>query len=305
MTSPARSRKMDAMNEAGARRLAANLGCWREPVAPRPLSGGITNRNYLVDHCGERFVVRVGDDILVHQITRANELAASRAAAAAGLSPEVVHHEPGALVLRFVEGQTLKTADIRSRPMLARILPLLHGCHREVEDYLRGPVQMFWVFHVLRDYAQSLREGGSRFVPELTKLLTVASELQAAVGGIEVAFCHNDLLAANFIDAGERLWLIDWDYAGFNSPLFDIANLCSNNDLASAEEVWLLETYFERPLTAEQMRRYRAMKCASLLREALWGMVSELHSSLDFDYVSYAQDYLARFEHGIVEFRQS
>jgi thiamine kinase-like enzyme len=189
--------------------------------------------------------------------------------------------------------------------MLARILPLLRGCHREVEDHLRGPVQTFCVFHVLRDYAQRLREGGSRFVPELTRLPAIASELQAAVGSIEVAFCHNDLLAANFIDAGERLWLIDWDYAGFNTPLFDLANLCSNNALASADETWLLETYFERPLSGEKMRRYRAMKCASLLREALWGMVSELHSSLDFDYVSYAHDYLARFEHGIVEFRQS
>jgi thiamine kinase-like enzyme len=291
------------MREADARGLAARLTCWRVPVMPEPLSGGITNRNYRVRHRGESFVVRVGDDIPVHQITRANELAASRAAAAAGLSPEVVHHEPGALVLRFIEGRTLLPEDVRSRPMLARILPLLHRCHREVERHLSGPVQMFWVFYILRDYAQSLREGGSQFVPELSRLLAVARELQTAVGPIEVALCHNDLLAANFIHGGERLWLIDWDYAGFNSPLFDLANLCSNNELGPEEETWLLEAYFEQPLSADLMRRYRAMKCASLLREAMWGMVSELHSSLAVDYVAYAGDYLARFERALKEFR--
>jgi thiamine kinase-like enzyme len=164
---------------------------------------------------------------------------------------------------------------------------------------------MFWVFYVLRDYAATLSEGRSRFAPELKALLAAAAELQAAVGPIDVAFCHNDLLAANFIDAGERLWLIDWDYAGFNSPLFDLANLCSNSDVAEADEAWLLEAYFERPLSPALARRYRAMKCASLLREAMWGMVSELHSSLDVDYVAYARDYLARFERALAEFRQA
>jgi len=292
------------MNESDARRLVSRLACWREPVAPEPLSGGITNRNYLVQHRGERFVVRVGDDIPVHQITRANELAASRAAAAAGISPEVVHHEPGALVLRFIEGRTLKPDDIRERAMLERILPLLRRCHREVERHLRGPAQIFWVFYVIRDYAHTLREGGSRFGPDLPKLLLLGEELQAAIGPIDIAFGHNDLLAANFIDAGDRLWLIDWDYAGFNSPLFDLANLSSNNELASEDEIWLLEAYLERPLTLDLRRRYRAMKCASLLREAMWGMVSELHSSLDVDYVSYTRDYLTRFERDLGEFRR-
>jgi len=293
------------MQEVEAQRRAAGLACWLEPVTPEPLAGGITNRNFLVRHRGERFVVRIGDDIPVHQVTRRNELAASRAAADAGVSPEVVHHEAGALVLRFIDGKTLTPDEIRDRRMLARIVPLLRRCHGEIERHLRGPVQMFWVFHVLRDYAATLREGRSRFTPELSKLLAAAAELQAAAGAIDVVFCHNDLLAANFIDAGDRLWLIDWDYARFNSPLFDLANLCSNADVAQADEVWLLEAYFERPLSPERMRRYQAMKCASLLREATWGMVSELHSSLDVDYGSYARDYLTRFERALAEFRQA
>ena len=281
----------------------AGLACWSGVVAPEPLTGGITNKNYVVRDRGQRFVVRIGDDIPVHQVMRFNELSASLAAAAVGLSPPVIHHEPGVLVLGFVEGKTLAAEDVRQRPMLRRILPLLRLCHREMPRHLRGPALIFWVFHILRDYAATIREGKSRWIPELERLLAAATTLEAAVGPIEVVYGHNDLLPANFIDDGQRLWLIDWDYAGFNSPLFDLGNLCSNNEVASADEDWLLEAYFERPLDADLRRRYRAMKCASLLRETLWSMVSEIHSTLDFDYVAYTRDYLARFERAFAELR--
>ena len=283
---------------------AAGLACWSGRVAPEPLTGGITNKNYLVRDRRERFVVRIGDDIPVHQVMRFNELAASRAAATVGLSPQVVHSEPGALVFRFIEGKTLAAEDVRPRPMLARILPVIRRCHREMPQHLRGPALIFWVFHILRDYAASLREGKSRWIPELPRLLRAAAALEAAIGAIDVVYGHNDLLPANFIDDGTRLWLIDWDYAGFNSPLFDLGNLCSNNEVAPEDEDWLLEAYFERPLDDGLRRRYQTMKCASLLREAMWGMVSEIHSTLDFDYRAYASDYLARFERAHAQLEQ-
>jgi thiamine kinase-like enzyme len=283
---------------------AAGLACWSGKVSPEPLAGGITNKNYVVQDEGRRFVVRIGDDIPVHQVMRFNELAASRAAAAAGLSPEVVHHEPGALVFRFIEGRTLTAEDVRPRAMLARILPLIRRCHRELPRHLRGPILVFWAFHIARDYAATLREGDSRFVPEIARLLEASAALEAIVGPIDLVFGHNDLLPANFIDDGKRIWLIDWDYAGFNSPLFDLGNLCSNNDVAPDDEDWLLESYFERPLDADLSRRYHAMKCASLLRETMWGMISEIHSTLAFDYVAYARDYLARFERAFAELKR-
>jgi thiamine kinase-like enzyme len=284
---------------------AAGLACWSGPVAPEPLTGGITNKNYLVRDRRERFVVRIGDDIPVHQVMRFNELAASRAAATVGLSPQVVHSEPGALVFRFIEGKTLAAEDVRPRPMLARILPLIRRCHREMPQHLRGPALIFWVFHIVRDYAATLQEGKSRWIPELPRLLRAAAGLEAAIGPIDVVYGHNDLLPANFIDDGTRLWLIDWDYAGFNSPLFDLGNLCSNNEVVPEDEAWLLEAYFERPLDDGLRRRYQTMKCASLLREAMWGMVSEIHSTLDFDYHAYASDYLARFERAFAALDQA
>jgi thiamine kinase-like enzyme len=285
-----------------ARNRAARLACWSGPVDPQPLKGGITNTNFVVEDKGERFVVRIGDDIPVHGVMRFNELAAAKAAEAAGLSPPIIHHEPGALVMRHVEGRTLAPEDIAQRPMLERILPLIRRVHREMPKHLQGPVLIFWVFHVLRSYAQFLKEHGSSHASELPRLLGIAEELERAVGPIEVVFGHNDLLAANFIDAGERLWLIDWDYAGFNSPLFDLANLASNNALTPEDERWMLESYFGR---AEDglIGRYHAMKCASLLRETMWSMVSEITSTLDFDYAAYTADYLGRFEAALAAFQ--
>jgi thiamine kinase-like enzyme len=261
-----------------------------------PQAGGISNRNFLVEDGGRRFMVRIGADLEVHNVLRRFELAASRAAHAAGVSPAVVHAEPGAMVFAWVEGRTLAPEDVRDPAMLARILPLIRVCHREIPQHFRGPAPIFWVFQVIRDYGSRLREDGSRMAPELPRLLAAAEQLENKLGPIELVFGHNDLLAANLIDDGRRLWLVDWEYGGFNSPLFDLGGLASNNELSPEQEAWLLEAYFAAPPTSDLHRRYAAMKCASLLREAMWSMVSELHLQVEFDYVAYTTENLARFE---------
>jgi thiamine kinase-like enzyme len=281
----------------------ARLPIWTGKVDPQPLPGGITNVNFVVEDAGRRFVVRVGDDIPTHQVMRFNERAASEAAHAVGLSPEVVHAEAGILVLCYIDGKTLAEEDVRQPDTLAKIVPLIRLCHTEMPRHVRGPILMFWVFHVLRDYAHTLREGNSRHMRKLSGLMNTASELERAVGPIEVVFGHNDLLPANFIDDGERLWLIDWDYAGFNSPLFDLANLATNNALAPEQEDWLLATYFGHAPDAGLKHRYAAMKCASLLRETMWSMVSEIHSELDFDYPGYTAMNMDRFSRSLADFR--
>ncbi|MCP4318293.1 MAG: phosphotransferase family protein [Hyphomicrobiales bacterium] len=274
---------------------AASLSFWRGPVQPEPLSGGITNTNFVVTDAGKRYVVRIGFDIAEHQIVRSNELAASRAAAAAGISPQVVHAEPGAMVLEFVEGDTLDEADVRDPSRLERLLPVISKCHQDIPQHFRGPAMLFWVFHILRNYAETLKQGQSAHRAMLTELSKKSDTLQDAVGPIDLVFGHNDLLAANFIDSGDKIWLIDWDYAGFNSPLFDLGGLASNNGFSEAQEDWLLENYYECTVDDELRRRFEAMKCASLLRETMWSMVSELHSDIDFDYAAYTAENLRKF----------
>ena len=283
---------------------AASLRCWSGTVDPQPVGGGITNANFQVEDAGDRFFVRIGEDIPLHGVMRFNETAASRAAAAAGLSPEVIHQEPGALVLRFVDGRTLEAADLEKPSSLERALTIVQRAHVELPRRLRGPTLAFWVFHVIRDYLHTLRADESRLAGELPHFLAAAETLERAVGPIDVVFGHNDLLAANFLDDGERLWLIDWEYAGWGSPLFDLGGLASNNGLAADQEEWMLERYFGRS-DAALRRSYVAMKCASLLRETLWSAVSEIHSTLHFDYRGYTAENVARFDTAFSEFRGS
>ncbi len=280
---------------------AASLPIWRSGVEPRPLTGGLTNTNFVVEDAGKKFVVRIGDDIQVHGVVRKNEVAASRAAYASGVAPEVIYAEPGALVLAYVEGRTLTPEDVRNPNNLNRIVGVVQRCHREVPKHLRGPAILFWVFHALRDYAHTLGEAPGAH-PALPGLMQHAAELERAIGPVELVFGHNDLLAANFIDDGKRLWLVDWEYAGFNSPLFDLGGLASNSEMPAELKQALLEDYFGRPVGDELRFRFAAMTAASLLRETMWSMVSEVHSSLDVDYVAYTAENLARFEAAYADF---
>ena len=291
------------MNSSVCDRIA-QLDFWSSEVEPEPLAGGITNTNFVVKDRGEVFVVRVGDDIPVHMVMRFNEIAAARAAYEAGISPEIVYSEAGIFVMRFIDGKTFGESDVREPHNLERIISLVQTCHTEIPKYFKGPALVFWPFHVCRNYIQTAREGDSRLMVSLPRFSDLNDEFEEAVGEIKLVFGHNDLLAANFIDDGNRLWLLDWDYAGYNTALFDLANLSSNNELSPEQEDWMLEIYFGKPASNFLRRRLAAMKCVSLLRETLWSIVSEIHSTLDFDYEDYTAKNISRLESAYDTFRQ-
>lgn len=289
---------MDAIARARA------LSCFRNPSKVEPLSGGITNVNLRVDDDGRSYVVRLGSDIPEHGVQRWNELAISRAANAAGFSPDVIHSEPGVLVLGFIDAATFDEAAVRAPENLPRIIDLIARVHRGLGAYLTTPVLTFWPFQVIGAYATRLKAEGSTHVAALPDLLSAAEILKEATGQVDLVIGHNDLLAANILDDGERLWLIDWEYGGFNTPLFDLAGLAGNNGLSEDQERAMLEQYFGARATA-QWRPYQAMKCASLLRETMWSMTSEIHSEIDFDYAAYTAENMERFAGALQDFHNA
>jgi thiamine kinase-like enzyme len=270
------------------------LPFWTGPIRIWPLTGGITNRNYGVEQAdGQRFAVRLGQDIPAHGVMRFNEQAAAEAAAKAGVSPKIYFTAPGVMVSRLLPGRNLTPDEIRLPENRGRVVALLKTCHGGMAEHLRGPLLAFWVFHINRSYLNELAESGSRIAEHLPELGRLNTWLEREIGAVDVVFGHNDLLAGNIFDDGARLWLLDWDYAGFNTPLFDLANLSSNNGFSREDDLALLKDYYGAP-DAGLMRTLEAMKCASLLREALWSAVSERQSAIDFDYPAYTDDYLAR-----------
>jgi thiamine kinase-like enzyme len=273
-------------------RIAA-LTLWSGTVSPEPLSGGLSNESYTVTDKGRKLVVRLGKDYPFHHVERARELMTARAAVEAGFAPEVVYAEPGLVVTAFIEGVTYSEAEVRANQ--ERIADLMSRFHQTMPRYVSGAGFIFWVFHVIRDYARTLEKGSSRFSPDLEGFLGLADELEAVQQPLPIVFGHHDLLPANFIDDGKRLWLIDFEYAGFGTAMFDLAGLASNAGFDAARDEALLERYFGEPPDAGLLRSHAAMKCASLLREAMWSMVSELYlETPGVDYEAYTRENLDR-----------
>jgi thiamine kinase-like enzyme len=278
---------------SAADRIAA-LPCWNGGIDMEPLTGGLSNESWLVTDAAGKHVVRFGKDYPFHHVIREREIMVARAAHAAGFAPKVEYAEPGVMVSAFIDARTWTEADMRAEP--ERIARLLHDFHHRMAAEISGPGFIFWVFHVIRDYARTLKEGGSAYASELPRYLDLAEEYERAQVALPIVFGHHDLLPGNFLDDGKRLWLIDFEYAGFSTAMFDIAGAASNSGMDNEAAGQLLFAYFGDAPDSALMRAFDAMQCASLLREAMWAMVSDLYlNAPGADYRAYADENLARF----------
>lgn len=274
------------------------LPCWNGPISIEPLHGGLSNESFVVSDASGRHVLRFGIDYPFHHVFRARETMTAKAAHAAGFAPKVEYAAPGVMVTQFLAAKTLSGKDVAAQPR--QIARLLNRFHTEMPRHVHGPGFMFWAFHVIRDYARTLKAGGSRMVAELPRYLALAQELETAQLSLPIVFGHNDLLPSNILDDGERLWLIDFEYAGFSTAMFDLAGATSNAGLSAEQSDEFLEAYFEGPASPEMRRSMAAMQCASLLREAMWSMVSELYlAAPGADYVGYTADNLRRLQEAL------
>jgi thiamine kinase-like enzyme len=252
-----------------------------------PLGGGITNRNFRVDVGGEAFVLRIGgEDTHLLGIDRSAEHAASLAAAELGLAPEVVAFlEPeGYLVTRFVEGEVGKVDVAQVGSALRR----LHD----------GPPipSRFDSFRVVDTYSEIAEDRGVAVPPAYAWAAEIAGRIEQRRRGEAPRPCHNDLLNANFIADGERLWIVDWEYAGMGDPYFDLGNFAVNHELDADGEQALLESY-----GSGNGQAFALMRFMSDFREAMWGVVQQAISTLDFDFRAYAEEHFERLERTAAE----
>ena len=272
--------------------IAARVWPGRELVL-EPLGGGITNRNFKVEVDGESFVLRIGGkDTALLGIDRHAEHAATQVAAKLGIAPEVVAFlEPeGFLVTRFVEGRPLPPEEMREPDVLRSVASTL----RRIHD---GPAftSRFDSFRVVELYAATAVQHGVSIPAAYERSKETANAVELARGPQSPRPCHNDLLNANFIAAGSAIWIVDWEYAGMGDRFFDLANFSINHELDDAQNEELLEAYFGRRDEAD-VRALRLMRFMSDFREAMWGVVQQGVSELDFDFVGYADEHFARLE---------
>jgi thiamine kinase-like enzyme len=289
---------MDSTDEIHAHRIRS-LPLWSGPILLERLDGGITNRNYLVEDANERFVARIGEELLILGIDRRNELQCHRAAQSLGVAPPLVFGDNGVLVSRYIPSRTLDPAGAREpgfAPRLARVLRQLHdGC-----DALVGELLFFSPFQASRTYVATARRLGAELPSDIDLMLESTGKLSGTIAPYIPTLCHNDMLPANVLDDGRRVWIVDWEYAGMGHPLFDLAGFSVNCGYSDEQDVELLESY-RGELRPRDLYELRVLKAASVLRDALWGVVQTVASDLDVDYREYARVHFEKYRESRLE----
>jgi thiamine kinase-like enzyme len=259
-----------------------------------PLEGGITNRNFRVEIDGAAFVVRLpGERTDLLGIDRAGEAAASSIAADLGIGPPIRAELPGVgtLVTEFVGGTAATTEALLAPGALENVAGMIRRLHAS------GPIATsFPIFRVVEAHARDAAANGVDPPAVYAELHEAAAMIEAAFDPqlLEATLCHNDLLPANVLLTPRRLWIIDYEYAGMNHAVFDLANLSVNCDFDAAADRRLLEAY-DGDVSTRRLAELALMKVMSELREGMWAVVQQAISTLTHvDFGDYAA---TRLEH--------
>jgi thiamine kinase-like enzyme len=278
--------------------LLDRLSCIRGPRQVTILEGGLTNTNVRVVTADADVVVRISEkDSSILAIDREAEYANSKAAAESGASPTVVEYRPDdhLLVVEYVHGRTYTPHDLRDSASLAKVAAAcrtLHGGRRFVSE--------FDMFDVQAGYLQTVQGRGFRLPDRYLEFMPQVERIRAALAArpIPTVPCNNDLLAANFIDDGVRVWIIDFEYSGNNDPCFELGNIWSEStlDLPLLDE--LIAAYYgrERP---DMVARARLLGLMSKYGWMLWASIQDANSDLDFDFWEWGME---KYRRAVVEF---
>jgi thiamine kinase-like enzyme len=264
-----------------------------EVTRVEPLTLGITNRNFRIDVGDASYVIRLsGRDTELLGIDREAEFTAARAAAAAGVAPEVVAYLPEhrALVTRFVEAQPLEPERLEEDEVLRAVVDAIRAIHAMPEI-----ASTFDAFAVVRDYRDIAAGRGVQIPSAYDAALEAADAIADAISSAPAPWrpCHDDLLNANLLWREGRVIVVDYEYAGMGDVFFDLGNFSINNGISADAQRRLLEHYFGR-ITPANTARLQLFRVMSDFREAMWGVVQQAISTLDVDYVDYADRHFAR-----------
>ena len=268
-----------------------------------PIEAGITNRNYRVDVDDEEtFVLRLaGTDTELLGIDRAAEVEAGRVAAEAGVGPEVVAFEPdlGCIVTRFVGGSPIPEEELGNEGVMRSVVSSIRAIHSS------RPIRAtFPVFRIVEGFREIAAARGVRVPDDYQAAHAVARRIEKAFAAAPAPLttCHNDLLNANFLLEGDHTWIVDYEYAGMGDPFFDLGNLSINNGLSESSQERLLRLMFGDPTDAHRAR-LQLMRIMSDYREAMWGVIQQGLSTLDIDYVAYADKHFDRLTRSMADER--
>ena len=273
--------------------LIRSLPIWDTPVDVKELHGGITNSNYLVNQNSKMYVVRMVEEQPLLGIDRRNEVLCMKMGYQCGVSPDVIYTGSGIMVTNFIEGKVLEPENVSEDMYLSLVTKVLKIVH-ESGHKLNGEVLYFSPFQVVRTYYQRAIDLKAKMPNGLNRAIGEVELLEKQIEPFIPTLCHNDVLAANWIFDGSKMWLIDWEYAGIGNRMFDLGNLAHNSGFTENMDKALLESYFGK-YNDKVIREFKIMKAVSGLRECLWSLIQTKISDLNFDFQEYAADNLQAY----------
>ena len=212
----------------------------------------------------------------------------------AGHLPPLVFGENGVIVSRYIPSRTMDPAECPRARVRAPARPRASSIARWLGQAV-GDMLFFSPFQSSRTYVATSRRLGSTLPADIDAMLAATDKLSHSIAPYVPTLCHNDMLPANVLDDGRRVWIVDWEYAGMGHPLFDLAGFSANCGLLRRTRQRLPRQAIAGTARQEDVRELRVFKVASLLRDALWGVVQTVVSDLDVDYQEYARVYFEGF----------
>jgi thiamine kinase-like enzyme len=256
--------------------------------------GGLTNRVYRVETTRGPVVLRLPGAGTEAYIDRRVEAVNARAAARAGVSPEVLHFGgDGVMLTAHVEGATMTPERFRTTPGApSRAARALRQLHRSGEAF----DFRFELFAMIDNYLSVLDGLGAELPAGYHDVVAEAEAVRAALDARPAALapCHCDPLCENFIDTGTRMWVVDWEYSGMNDPLWDLGDLAVEAGFGPEQEREMLEAYFDGTPGPAEVGRVVVHKAMCDLLWTLWGLIQHAHCNPADDFWAYATGRFAR-----------
>ena len=255
---------------------------------------GLTNINHLVVVGDERFVLRLPGEGTSEYINRGEEEVAARSAATAGVNAEVVYFDAtdGLMVTRFIDGSATMSAErFTDLGAVARAGHAFHRLHSTAAPFATD----FKLFAMIDEYKALLASKGATLPEGYGDVQRRAERVRAALEAApaSLAPCHCDPLCENFLDTGERMFIIDYEYAGNNDPMWDLGDLSVEGCFSPHQDEALLRAYFDGEPPANQRGRMVAYKALCDLLWTLWGVIQHVNNNPVDDFWAYA---VGRFE---------
>lgn len=261
-------------------------------TGPLDRLGGLTN---LVFKAGD-LCLRIPGKGTEEYINRANETVAAREAAKAGVSPEVLHAEAGTgvMVTRFIAGAvTMSPEKFRERPgSPARAGEAFRKLHNSGAVF---PFR-FELFAMIDDYLKVLSTKDVALPAGYHDVVREADSVRSALAAhpLPLVACHCDPLCENFLDTGERMWIVDWEYSGMNDPLWDLGDLSVEGKFDTDQDEEMMRAYFGGEAKPAERGRVVIYKAMCDLLWTLWGLIQLANNNPVDDFRAYADGRFAR-----------